>query len=88
MLFHFGGKLTIRHYVSRFQFNGDATEFLGLDVLTELALGFTRTKDEQRFCTPNVSNCFVIEFLAVARGLSLSPIFRNKIVGRVLVLPA
>ena len=43
---HFGGKLTIRHFVSRFQFYGDATKFLGLDVLAELALGFTRTKDQ------------------------------------------
>jgi len=43
---HFGRQLTIRHFVGRCQFYGDAPKFLALEALTELALGFTRTKDQ------------------------------------------
>ena len=85
MLAHFGGKLTIRHFVGRFQFNDDATDFLGLDVLAELSLGFTGTKDQQRVCASDVSKHFVINFLAVAYELSLLPIFCNEIIRRVLM---
>lgn len=48
MIAHFGRKLTIRHFVSRFQFYREAAKLLALDVLTELALGFTGAKDQKR----------------------------------------
>ena len=43
MLAHFGHKLTIRHFIGSFQFDGDATKFPGFDVLVELALGLPRS---------------------------------------------
>jgi len=46
MLAHFGRQLTIRHFVGRFQFDGDAMKLLALDALAEFTLGFTRTKDQ------------------------------------------
>ena len=50
VLLHLGGQLTIRHFVSRFQFHDDATDLLGLHAFAELTLGFTRSKDQQRLC--------------------------------------
>ena len=57
---HFGRKLTIRHFVSRFQFDDAATKLLALDALAELSLGFTGTKDQNRFRITNTSDYLVI----------------------------
>ena len=88
MLVHFGGKLVVRHSASCHHLYGQAAKFLRPDVLTEFALGFTRTKDQQRVCTSNARQHFFIDLLAATHQLSLAPIFRNKIMRRVLVLRA
>ncbi len=88
MLAHFGGELTLRQLAGRFQFDGDAAKLLALDVFAKLAFGFTRTKDQQRVCTTNTSQHVVIDFCAAARDLSFTPIFRHKIIRRVLVFGA
>lgn len=70
MLAHSSGKLTIRHFVSRFQFYREATKFLRHDLLIELALRFTRTKDQQRVCTSNRSNYVIVVVFAVVLDLA------------------
>jgi hypothetical protein len=88
MLSHFGSKLAIRHFVSRFHLYREATKFLRLDVPVEFALGFTRTKDQQRVCASSASQHFSIDFPPLVQELSLAPIFRDEIIGGVLVLRA
>ena len=68
---HFCCNLTIRHFVDRFQFYSDATEFFALDALEELALGFTGTKDQNCVGSPQRSNDVVVVVFAVVPELSL-----------------
>src|SRR5687768_13510290 len=47
MLAHLGRKLTLRHLVGSCHFDGNATQCLALNALTELGFGFTWTKNEK-----------------------------------------
>ena len=86
MLVHLGCNLTICHFVRRFKFHREATEFLGLDMLIELAFGFTRTKDQNCICSTKTSDYFIKVFIAVAHVLSLKSILRNEVILRIPVL--
>lgn len=88
MLAYFGRELTISQLIGRFQFDGETAKSLALDVLAELAFGLSRAKDQQRFCSSNTSQRFVVDLLAFAHEFSLSPVFCNEVIGRVLVLRA
>ena len=65
MLAYLGGNLSLRHFVSRFQFHREATNLLGDDAPTEFALGFTRTKDQQRVGSSNRSNYVIVVVCAI-----------------------
>ena len=86
MLADFGRKLTIGHLVGRFEFDSQAPKFLTLDVLVEFPLGFTGTKNQDGRCSMKSREDFLIEFLTIGGEFSLLPIFRNKVIGRVLGL--
>ncbi len=68
---YFSCNLTICHFVGRFQFYNDATEFLALESLEELALGFPGAKDQNCFGSTNRSNDVVIVAFAVVPEPSL-----------------
>jgi hypothetical protein len=56
MFVHFGRKLTIRHFVSRFQFCDSAAKLLALEALNELSLGLTWTHDQNCLRITNTSD--------------------------------
>jgi len=88
MFFHFGCNLTICHFVSRLQFHREATKFLGLNVLAELAFRFTWAKDQNCTCSTQTSDYLIKIFIAVAHVLSLKSILRNEVILRIPVLRA
>ncbi len=88
MLGHFGGKLPIRHFVCRFQFDNSAKEFLAFDALNELTFCFTGTQDQDCCRSTKRSDYVIVVIFAVIFHFSLEPILRNIIIRRELAFGA
>ncbi len=84
MLGHFGRKLPIGHFVCRFLFDDSGKEFLAIDSLKELALGFTGTQDQDCCRSTKRSDYVIVVIFAVVFHFSLEPILRNIVIGREL----
>ena len=71
MLSNFCRDLAIRHFVNCFNTDDAPTKFISRETLLQLALGLTRTKDQNSFCITNARNHRIVVNVEMSRKLSL-----------------